>query len=244
MKIFIVTVLTILPFVLSDDPLCDRYAKEADDCLLDIMLVGKTSAPVAKTKPQLAIYCNNVGKKTLPCIRKFTDTCMTPFPRSIFNVGFKLMMRQFKRYCYTPEGQTEFVNNAECFEPDTIQAIQKYMDIVTNFADHVVANVTTQEIIPSLCCTYFTVLEMGTKEFTQICGRPKAVEFFVSIVKSVATDLVDIGCGKFSTPDSCYRLLPETMAVFDRIVRPENLKLSPGYTPMIPLVKLMRKLDS
>ncbi|KAI1306055.1 hypothetical protein HDE_01240 [Halotydeus destructor] len=244
MKAVFLTLLAALPVVLSITPNCERLTKEADSCIMDIAMVGKTSAPPPNTKPQLTAYCNDAYKKTIPCVRRFTNNCLTPFPRSVFNVGYKLAMRQFKRICFTAEGQTEFVTNAECFQPEHLQVLHRYLDLVTNLADHVARNVTSNEMIPNLCCIYFTVYDRAIKEMSQICGRPAAIEFFIGIIKSVATDLVDIGCGKLSTPQSCYANLPKAMALFDRMSRPENVKRSPGYSPMVPLVKIMHKLDA
>ncbi|KAI1306057.1 hypothetical protein HDE_01242 [Halotydeus destructor] len=245
MEFLIVTLLTIaiVPCVSQDGPNCDKLVRVADDCMRDLMLVGQKAAPVPTTKRQLATYCSGVRNKTMPCMRQFINTCMAPFPRTMFNVGFKLLLKQFKRYCFTPEGQTEFVSNAPCFTPEHIVVFHDNLDIVTNFVDHVAANVSTNDIIPNMCCAYFTAFDKTFREFNRICSRPEAVDFFVGLVKTVASDFLDMGCGRYSSPQSCYAHLPEAMAIFDRIAKPGNLKRSPGYSPMVPLVKIMQRLD-
>ncbi|KAI1306058.1 hypothetical protein HDE_01243 [Halotydeus destructor] len=222
---------------------CDVLLRETDKCVLDIFVVGQGAAKIPRTDGELDVYCDKFQRHTVPCIKRYASSCLTPFPRQLFTVGYGLGVKQLKKFCNTENGRKEWLNHTPCFKNEQLQLVQRYMDTVTVFVEHVEAKVDSHQMIPWICCAYFTIYEQAKEQLYNLCPQPKTVDFFLNIVKSVATDLVDIGCGQYSTPTSCRKHLPEAMAVFDKLSDPTKLR-SPGYSPVIPLVSIMKKLDA
>lgn len=65
-------------------------------------------------------------------------------------------------------------------------------------------------------------------------------EFVMNFMKSAASDLLDIGCRRFSSMDQCNHNLPEAMRVFQDLASSEVTMQK--YSPIIPLVEISRRM--
>jgi hypothetical protein len=73
---------------------------------------------------------------------------------------------------------------------------------------------------------------------------PETLEYVISLFNKAVSEVVDLGCGKYSSTAKCQALLPESVQVYHDLVTPES-KVTPQRTSfLVPLIRITKDLDS
>lgn len=93
------------------------------------------------------------------------------------------------------------------------------------------------------CCGFQKMFEDGRRQLDGLCWNRtgnQTGEFVMNFMRSAASDLLDMGCRRYSSMDMCNKNLPEAMAVYNELtasdVPPQK------YSPIIPLVEISRRM--
>lgn len=79
--------------------------------------------------------------------------------------------------------------------------------------------------------------------FTPLCEQRTSIDsahFFINVIRTVASDSVDLACGQFSTVEACRKLVPNIMATFDK----QQIHNNYTHSFLPPLVEVFKLLDS
>jgi hypothetical protein len=83
----------------------------------------------------------------------------------------------------------------------------------------------------------------GKKIVDQLCWNRtgnQTGEFVMNFMKAAASDLLDIGCRRYSSMDHCNQNLPEAMRIYQDLTASEVAVQK--YSPIIPLVEISRRM--
>ncbi|KAI1288468.1 hypothetical protein HDE_09330 [Halotydeus destructor] len=222
---------------------CNILLLQTDKCIQRAMLVGQKTVDIPRTADQLVNgHCKRV-EKDIPCMRSYGARCLRTLPRTMFTIGYKQATKLYKRICSEPEGQKEYLRHVQCMQPHQLHIVHQYMDLVTTYMDYIHENVTLDEIIPYICCSYFKVFEDAKHDLKQFCQGEDTVDFFLNQVRSLSSDMIDIGCGKYATVQSCEDNLPQAMKVFSDLGTPLSKVQPKDYSPVVPAIKIIKRLD-
>ena len=70
----------------------------------------------------------------------------------------------------------------------------------------------------------------------------------MSFMRTAASDLLDIGCRRYNSMQSCISNLPEAMQVFDQLMMMASDAgngsriITQKYSPVIPLIEISRRI--
>jgi len=231
----------------STEPVnCDKMLLETDKCVARVTMLTQKDFVVPTTADELIErYCKNIDNE-VPCLRGFGTKCLKSLPRTLFNIGYKKAMEIHKRFCYTPEGQRQFLHHMQCMKPEYLSVLHQYLHMITGYLEYIERNVTANEIIPWSCCAYFKVSQEAEKQLHNYCDAvtgPDTPKFVMDLLKSFTYDLIDIGCGKYTTTEQCNTLLPEAMRVYEELG--DVTKVVPkDYSPVVPAIGIIKRMDT
>ena len=218
---------------------------ETDKCAARVTMLTQNDFVVPSTPEELdQLYCKTIDKD-IPCFRNFGSKCLKSLPRTLFNVGYKKALEIHKRFCYTPEGQRDFLFHLKCMKPEHLSVLHQYMHMVTGYLEYIERNVTTNDIIPWACCAYFKFSEEAEKQLHNYCDDvtgPQTAKFVMDLTKSFTYDLIDIGCGKYTTTAQCKQSLPEAMKVYEELGDISKV-VAKDYSPVVPAIKIVKRMD-
>lgn len=132
-------------------------------------------------------------------------------------------------------------------QPTQIAIVHQYMDMITTYLDYIASNVTTDEILPYGCCAYFSVFEDAVKDLHRLCDPitgPETAEWTMNLVRTITYDMIDLGCGKYSSTQACLTHQPQAMRVFTDMSTPRSKIKPQPYTPIVPALAIIKRLDS
>lgn len=117
-------------------------------------------------------------------------------------------------------------------------------DIVAAQADYVSHQPNTSQLLPQMCCGFAKSFKDVEKTYEEMClpkNKPEAVQYAVSLVAAVATEVVDLGCGRFNKIEHCTKQFPALFEEFDRLWK--QSEVSYHLTPLIPLLRIVERID-
>lgn len=210
------------------------------------MLVGQQSAKIPTTAEELVEgHCKRVTKD-IPCMRRYATKCLTPLPRTLFNLGYRTASKLYRRICHNKEGQEEWLRHVKCMQPEQLSTIHNYMDIITTYIEFIADNVTDNEVIPYMCCSYFKVYEDAERDLHGLCDKltgPDTAEYIMGMVKSMSADMIDMGCGRYNSVKNCNTNFADGMKVMKDMISPPNEIKKWGYSPIVPSIRMLKRLD-
>lgn len=111
-----------------------------------------------------------------------------------------------------------------------------------------VLTVQPNDMIPNLCCAYHSVMELTKETIDSTCNKSSeeskgSGEYFVSLIGMALNDPIELICGAYSSYGICQQRIPEQMAAIENATRWE---LTEEFisTPVVPILKVVEKLDS
>ena len=226
---------------------CQEQLERTDSCIRTVLLFDeskKNNFSFPRTFDELdTVYCKNLNE-TLKCLGGYAK-CLSRIPRIIYNLVYLHIKKTLQHdICRQELFRENILFHGRCFKSkQDMQMIRRILDQGTVTSLYVLKNVATTRIIPWGCCAFMTVFEDGKKSVDDFCKDRTGNEtgdFFMNFMKSAATDLLEIGCRKYSSTQVCNQNLPEAMTVFQELLSGDIPHQK--YSPIIPLVEIARRL--
>lgn len=141
---------------------------------------------------------------------------------------------------------TDILRHLKCFDPKNIPLLYRLMNGWTKVLNYIADDINPDVIIPNLCCSYHYMLFEGMARVREECTNrtgPETGKFIMSVIESVVSSAVDLGCGKHNSFQVCQELMwPEMQFFFNlTLVGMDEPFL---VSPIIPLLKIAENLDA
>lgn len=228
----------------ASSPECERQLDETDSCMRTVLLVnGQTKSPTTFDELD-SIYCKNLTN-LLKCLSGYSK-CLHRVPRIIYNFVYLHIKRTLEMVCRNNTFRADIIYHSRCFSSTPeLNVVKRIVDQGTLTALYVLKFIPTNNIIGWGCCGYQKTIHDGIQQINAICTQKTGNftgEFAMGFLKAAASDLIDIGCRRYSSVELCNHNLPQAMATFTQLVSgniPEQ-----KYSPVIPLIEIARRLSS
>lgn len=228
----------------SSSPECERQLDQTDSCMRTVLLVnGNIKSPTTFDELD-SIYCKNLTG-ILRCLGGYSK-CLHRVPRIIYNFVYLHIKRTLEQVCKNTIFRSEIIFHSRCFaETKELNVVKRIVDQGTLTALYVLKFIPTNKIVGWGCCGYQKMFHDGIQQINQVCKQKTANntgEFAMGFLHAAASDLIDIGCRKYSSVELCHENLPEAMVTFTQLTSgpvPEQ-----RYSPVIPLIEISRRLAS
>jgi hypothetical protein len=224
---------------------------QVDGCIKRIVLIGDREAVIPKTVKELEDnHCNRI-KGELICVREYGRVCLKLFPRTIFAIVRKNVEKVFKSFCTTDSGKATAVKHFGCFKPENLRVLHSVVDKITHTLQYIEKNTTDVQIIPYMCCAFYTFYHETQIIVDNMCLNvtgAETSEFVINIIKAAVTDALDLGCGQYGSYKKCTENLPEGVQIYTQIFQQNAYMNStldvPTFSPVIPMIAIAKRLDS
>lgn len=130
--------------------------------------------------------------------------------------------------------------------PEKIPRVQRVMDKVTIHLNHIAYNVSQDDKIPFICCSFFITRQEIEKEVTDLCSDVTGTatkDYLMKLMEKAVSDAIDLACGKYSSMDVCNKEIPEGMQTLTDIIDDRNF-VSQNTSFFVPLIQITKDLDS
>ena len=222
---------------------CQTQLDQTDGCFRTVMLIDEKYG-VPKTFAEIdSTFCKN-NTSMLKCLGGYAK-CLKRIPRILYNFLYLQVKKLITDVCRQESFREDILYHGTCFKPGDIRVVSKTVDQGTIFVLYVLKHVPIRNVIPWGCCGFYKTYEDGVHRLNQLCSSRTGNatgEFVMDFMKSAASDLLDIGCRRYSSVESCRKNLPEAMKVFDDLsaadIPPQK------YSPIIPLVEITRRMSA
>jgi hypothetical protein len=114
--------------------------------------------------------------------------------------------------------------------------------------EYISIHVPVNEILPHMCCAAHKIATEAEKMLKVLCASKTgdfSRSYVTQLIRSMSGETLDLGCGRYANLDSCQIIMPEYMNLIQRnwnIVERNKTKFA--YSPMVPLLNVMKRLDS
>ncbi|KAI1288471.1 hypothetical protein HDE_09328 [Halotydeus destructor] len=232
--------------VINESPECVLQLNQTEGCLRR-MITSVVDQNLPRTGDDLQKGVCRQYASEAKCLRSYGNKCLRLLPKTLFGIAVKQVDKQFKRFCFTPEGQKELLENIQCLQNDYVDIINFYMNLITNYLDHIADNVALDEIFPHVCCVYFTLTEKVRVTIVQHCKNDagnSTADFLVGLANAVSGDLVEMACGKrYATAQQCEQNLPQSADAYRRVEDRVKMLDKKDFSIIAPIIKVIRRLD-
>lgn len=223
---------------------CEKQLDQTDYCMRTVLLVNTQSKSPTTLSELDDIYCKNLTG-ILKCLGGYAR-CLHRVPRIIYNFVYLHIKKTLDQVCRNNNFRADIIYHSRCFSTEKeLNVVKRIVDQGTLTALYVLKYIPTNNIIGWGCCGYQKMFTDGVKQINDICIQKTGNltgDFAMGFLKSAASDLIDIGCFKYSSIDLCNQNLPEAMITFNQLTSgnvPEQ-----KYSPVIPLIEIARRLSS
>lgn len=131
--------------------------------------------------------------------------------------------------------------------PEQLSTVHMYMDMITMYIDYIAKNVSDSQVIPFMCCSYFKVYEDAERDLHSYCDSvtgPETVDYILGMVKATSADMIDMGCGRYSSVKNCKTHFSDGMKIMDEMITPKSKIKKMEYSPVVPSVRVLQRLDT
>lgn len=141
----------------------------------------------------------------------------------------------------------EFVDYFSCFPPkNSTEFLTRIGNRVTLAMNHVLT-VDANDMIPTLCCSYHTVMRQVGESVDDYCevkngAKEETGKYFVNLINLALNDPVELVCGAYANYDVCMNKIPNQMISISNATRWELTKEFIS-TPIVPVLKVVEQLD-
>lgn len=230
----------------SSSPECKEQLEKTDDCMKRIFMFEEDARNFTfpRTFEQLdSIYCKNLNE-TLKCVGGYAK-CLSRIPRIIYHLVYYHIKQTIQHnICKEDKFREDMLVHGRCFQiKSDMRVIRNILDEGTLASLYILKHVSSKEIVPWGCCAFMKVFEDGKSKVDNLCRDRTGNEtgqFFMDFMKSAATDVLELGCRKYSSTQACDKNLPEAMGVFNQLI--SGHIPAQKYTPILPLIEIARRL--
>lgn len=133
--------------------------------------------------------------------------------------------------------------NLQCFDDHRLRELHKILNHLINVLDYVRNDVSDDQQIGGLCCSYRHLVDYGKKAVDKLCpDHPSTGQFVADLVDGLINEASDLVCGQHSSIELCNSKLPLEMSMIRNITsRPSK---ATGTSPLIPMIEIAKKLSS
>lgn len=247
-KLFVLTLFICVSFAFVSaqrSKNCDQTLIEADKCLKRLLYVGDWNLTIIRNEADLVAHCRDT-KKDMACIKRY-QKCLNSFPREVFNLMSRNARQLNKERCEDAKGKAEFLKHIKCLDNSTI-SVNMCMDKVIVLLDYIANNIKGDRdaMLGSTCCAVHLGLSCFTEKVNENCAKktgPETSVYVTAKVNQMVADVFDLACAKVPDVASCDKSNPELMKTYRSIIAPSaNIKRQ-QISPLIPLMKVVKKIE-
>ncbi|XP_053211977.1 uncharacterized protein LOC128395559 isoform X2 [Panonychus citri] len=194
---------------------------EADKSFKKLFMIGDNFV-IPRNESELQVYCKR-GKSALKTVTHF-GKCLKPFPRQVMGIIIHGGKKTLKEYCNATKGRTEILKHLECVTPETSQIFYTSLEHGFRRLDYISDHVKDEDLLSTICCTFHLIYGQTLDLVRHHCSKSpdSTVKFIRTIVDNIAKDVLDLGCSKWSSLNSCDVQLSQIMATLRSIQPPNN----------------------
>ena len=220
---------------------CDQMVLKADGCLRHLIMIGREKVVLPRSIADVDKYVCSTVNDDITCIVGARQ-CLNPFPRTLFNVAIRSSRNTVKKaICSNDNGKQGLVDALSCVTtPERERQMFSVLDKAAKTLDYIVEQSDLNNMMSKLCCTYQHTMSFVDADTRPWC--PKGASFVEKIVSGIFGDAIDLGCGQFSNMNSCLKKFPDMMETFAQTF--ENYTERHDYSPLIPALRILNKLDT
>ncbi|XP_015789316.1 uncharacterized protein LOC107366250 [Tetranychus urticae] len=223
-----------------DPELCISMEIEADKSFKKLFMIGEDLI-IPRNETELQIYCKH-GKSAMKVATRY-GKCLKPFPRQVLNIIVHGGKKSLKEYCDATKGRAEILKHLECVTPETSKIFYNSLEHGFRRIDYISANVHDDDLLSTLCCTFHLIYNQTIDLVRHHCSKSpdSTVRLIRTIVDNIAKDVLDLGCGKWPSLDSCDSQIPQIMEKLRSINPPEKTELAKRFL-IGPVVSIASRL--
>ncbi|KAI1306012.1 hypothetical protein HDE_01187 [Halotydeus destructor] len=223
---------------------CSEQIKVSDRCLQNAILIGRENLTLPQTVPELdKALCTRINEdfRCVVGMRK----CFKPVLRTMFSEIIRSARQTLKSICKTPKAKMEAIGAMKCFRPSDIKLLKSIIDKFTSVLEYGSLHEPTDNLIGYTCCAYFIVAEETKRDLDDLCqprNHGDGSKLILKIIAAIAGD-TEVGCGKFSSANTCRTLLPLSVVHIESQLRNYTATEPKTVSPLIPMLKVFERLD-
>lgn len=224
---------------------CTIQLHQSDTCLRRSIFIGRADKELPRTMDALETAVCSQVKANMRCMIAFRP-CLKTFSRSVYGIAISALRRTVKTICASDAKKQELINAFECLQSEAqLNSVFQIMHKITAEIDYVSKNTPIQRLLPNMCCGYHKTMHDVSVMLDGMCPTQVTKIYILNLVHSIFGDVLDVGCGKYSSDGECRKLIPDDMAIIDNIANEvEKNNTVFDHSPIVPLLTVMERLDS
>ena len=135
----------------------------------------------------------------------------------------------------------------ECLKDSDVKRLEGVMGKLTKSLYYAARNVSRDKIVIHACCALHKSYEEIPQAIATMCApkptSPETISFFKGLIKKVVGDILEMGCGRFSSLEYCDSNLMEGMAQIRSLVTREDIE-TPKTSFIVPLMEFITMVYS
>lgn len=217
---------------------CVQLIDRADKALQNILWIGDRNLPVPESLTAMEGQCKKL-KSSVKGFRAY-GKCIRLFPKQVFNIFVNNAKKAAKTRCDTEAGRSDFVRVTSCYANDTKTNLDRVIDQMVVFTQHVSDTIPNENKLPWVCCGYLYTGVAIRGELNKTCGV-ETQTYTENLMRNMFSDVMDLSCGKFSVLGNCHTLLPKSNLKYKELTAVKVL--SPVSSIWKPLSKITQTLE-
>ena len=228
--------------ILTNISTCDAALLTLDKNIADIFMIFQPDVVGYKDQEDFnSRYCAKVPTWIKEAMSY--RPCLKSFPKTIFGLVIANVKKAYKTFCLNPAQMDVALKHLKCLDNSTKSEWIDIGDKITSMLYSVSDMSNINEVIPGLCCGANHLLIECKEDLKKLCASKAysdSDEFFISFVRTLLADTLDVMCGKFGTPQKCRKEAP---IVYDAVLEQISRRKKYSTTLIVPLLQVIQKLD-
>ncbi|XP_074595096.1 uncharacterized protein LOC141850379 [Brevipalpus obovatus] len=219
---------------------CREMEQEADASFKKILMIGE-NLKIPRNQSELIDHCK-LAKPALKLANNY-GKCLTPFPRQVLRILIRGAKKSLKEYCDTSRGREQILKYLTCLTEENAQIFYAALERGIGRIDYVANEVKNDDLVSTLCCTFHLLYGNVMKVVQAQCGNSSAdtIKFIRPIVDSIAGDVLEVGCVKYPSMESCDAQLPKIMNQLRNVEFKNKTNLAKKFL-IAPVITIAQRL--
>jgi hypothetical protein len=223
---------------------CEVKLKAMDNAVYKmLMLINRKETGYSSVSDFNERYCRPFDA-WLKQVRAYTD-CIGAVEKQLFGFVLGNIRKSQRSYCMSEKKRRAAFHHLQCLNPQSKPDMIRIGNRLSGLMDYVSDNVTTNDIIPSICCGSNYLFDVLATEFEDVCAkhnRSGSGKWMMGVVEAFFVDALDLLCGQFRSATECAASdsspsINSTYAAIDRAA-------ASSHTPITSLVRILERLGS
>lgn len=122
------------------------------------------------------------------------------------------------------------------------------MDKVIILLDYIANNIKgdREVVLGSTCCAVHLGLDCFTTKVAANCAKKTGADtaaYVTSKINQMVADVFDLACAKMPDVKSCDKSVPDLMKTYRSLIEPPTIIKRQNISPLIPLMKVVKKIE-